>query len=45
MAMSPLTGAHPEWNADGVRRLPDDGGRYEVVDGVLLVSAAPEGRH
>lgn len=33
------------WTADMVRELPDDGNRYEVVDGVLLVTPAPAGRH
>ena len=30
-----------EWTADMVRDLPDDGNRYEVVDGELLVTPAP----
>jgi Uma2 family endonuclease len=29
------------WTADMVRALPDDGNRYEVVDGELLVTPAP----
>src|SRR5205823_894182 len=29
------------WTADMVRALPDDGNRYEVVDGQLLVTPAP----
>jgi Uma2 family endonuclease len=33
------------WTADEVYDLPDDGNRYEVVDGVLLVSPAPRLRH
>ena len=33
------------WTAQMVRELPDDGNRYEVVDGVLLVTPAPRGRH
>ena len=33
------------WTADMVRALPDDGNRYEVVDGVLLVTPSPAGRH
>jgi hypothetical protein len=28
-----------------VRALPDDGKRYEVVDGQLLASPAPSWRH
>jgi len=30
-----------EWSADEVRALPEDGNRYEVVDGELLVTPAP----
>lgn len=39
--------AHPsgEWTADMVRALPDDGNRYEVVAGQLLVSPSPSWRH
>ncbi len=39
--------AHPsgDWTADMVRALPDDGNRYEVVAGQLLVSPAPTWRH
>src|SRR5687767_4902988 len=34
-----------EWTAEMVRALPDDGNRYEAVDGELLVSPAPTPRH
>jgi Uma2 family endonuclease len=34
-----------EWTAEMVRALPDDGNRYEVVDGELLVTPAPTYRH
>ena len=40
--------AHPSgssWTADMVRALPDDGNRYEVVAGVLLVTPSPSWRH
>ncbi len=39
--------AHPSgtWTADMVRALPDDGNRYEVVAGQLLVTPAPSWRH
>lgn len=33
------------WTADMVRALPDDGNRYEVIDGELLVTPAPTVRH
>ena len=32
---------HTEWTVDMVRALPDDGNRYEVIDGELLVTPAP----
>jgi Uma2 family endonuclease len=34
-----------EWTAAMARALPDDGNRYEVVDGELLVTPAPSQRH
>lgn len=34
-----------EWTADMARALPDDGNRYEVIDGELLVTSAPSQRH
>jgi Uma2 family endonuclease len=33
------------WTAEMVRALPDDGKRYELVDGELLVSPAPSQLH
>ena len=33
------------WTADMARALPDDGNRYEVLDGELFVSPAPSLRH
>src|SRR2546430_16450590 len=33
------------WTADMVRQLPDDGNRYEVVYGELLVTPAPRLNH
>jgi Uma2 family endonuclease len=33
------------WTADMARALPDDGNRYEVVDGELLVTPAPRRLH
>jgi Uma2 family endonuclease len=42
MGMSHPTGG---WTAELVRALPDDGKRYEVVDGQLLVTPAPTWQH
>jgi hypothetical protein len=33
------------WTAEMVRQLPDDGNRYEVVHGELLVTPAPRLNH
>ncbi len=33
------------WTAEMVRALPEDGHRYEVVDGELLVTPAPVELH
>jgi Uma2 family endonuclease len=35
----------PNWTVEQVLALPDDGNRYEVVDGELLVTPAPLFRH
>jgi Uma2 family endonuclease len=35
----------PGWTADMARSLPDDGRRYEVLDGELSVTPAPSLRH
>ena len=32
---------HTEWTVEMVRALPDDGNRYEVIDGELFVTPAP----
>ena len=34
-----------DWTADDVRALPDDGNRYEVIDGELFVTPAPSWLH
>jgi len=34
-----------EWTASDLQELPDDGTRYEVIDGELFVSPAPSLRH
>jgi Uma2 family endonuclease len=36
---------HAHWTVDALRELPDDGRRYEVVDGLLLVSPSPSAPH
>ena len=35
----------PDWTVDDLDQLPDDGLRYELLDGTLLVSPAPSRRH
>ena len=35
----------PRWTADRVRNLPDDGKRYELVSGELVVTPAPRPAH
>ena len=34
-----------EWTADELSELPDDGNRYEIIDGELFVSPSPALRH
>jgi len=36
---------HTEWTVEMVRALPDDGNRYEVIDGELFVTPAPSVAH
>lgn len=36
---------HTEWTVEMVNALPEDGNRYEVVDGELLVSPGPSYTH
>lgn len=43
-AVTPLPWGRPLTRAD-VRELPDDGHRYELLDGMLLVSPSPTHRH
>jgi Uma2 family endonuclease len=40
-----MPAATTRWTAEMVRALPDDGNRYEVVDGALLVTPAPTWDH
>jgi Uma2 family endonuclease len=42
MVMSPAANV---WTREQVLALPDDGNRYELVDGELLVSPSPRGVH
>lgn len=35
----------PHYNVDDLGRFPDDGNRYELLDGVLLVTPAPRAVH
>lgn len=35
----------PRWTYDDLARLPDDGNRYEIIDGELIVSPSPSSRH
>ena len=34
-----------DWTADEAQQLPDDGNRYEVIDGVLLMTPCPNNDH
>lgn len=40
-----MASASTRWTAAQIRELPDDGQRYEVVDGSLLVTPAPSWKH
>jgi Uma2 family endonuclease len=40
-----VPGAAPEWTYAEYARLPDDGNRYEVIDGELCVTPSPGPRH
>jgi Uma2 family endonuclease len=40
-----MPASHTDWTVEMVHDLPDDGNRYEVIDGELLVSPAPSYLH
>jgi len=40
-----MASASTPWTAARIRELPDDGRRYEVIDGSLLVTPAPSWKH
>jgi Uma2 family endonuclease len=37
--------AQGEWTYEDYKKLPDDGRRYEIIEGVLYVTAAPDFNH
>jgi Uma2 family endonuclease len=41
----PITPAQGEWTYEDYRALPDDGNRYEIIEGVLYVVNAPSSDH
>lgn len=43
--MSMVQALEHYWTPDDVRALPDDGNRHECVDGMLIVTPAPNGLH
>lgn len=43
--MSVMPRATDDWTVEDLSQLPDDGLRYELVDGMLLVSPAPRPLH
>ncbi len=44
VTMTPLP-TRRRWDRHELEALPDDGNRYELIDGVLVVSPAPRWRH
>lgn len=42
---APLLSELDEWTVEDLVALPDDGRRYEIVDGSLVVNPAPGIRH
>lgn len=44
-AFSDLHPPSGEWTTDDLDELPEDGHRYELIDGALIVSPSPTSRH
>ena len=40
-----MPNSSPPWTREMVLALPDDGNRYELFDGELLVTPSPSARH
>ena len=40
-----MRATHSEWTVDMLDALPDDGNRYEIIDGTLFVTPAPSDVH
>jgi len=40
-----ISSANVRWTAADLEVLPDDGGRYEIIDGELFVTRAPHWKH
>ena len=40
-----MLNAQREWTVDDLQDMPDDGNRYEIIDGELFVSPSPIWRH
>ncbi len=45
MPVAPILPDREIWTIDDLEQLPDDGNRYEVLHGELLVTSAPSHRH
>jgi len=45
MPTSPLLPARSIWTVHDLERLPDDGNRYEILHGELLVTPMPSNGH
>ncbi len=43
--MANRSGVQHDWTIERLRELPDDGNRYEIIDGVRYVTPAPRPKH